>query len=159
MATQSSIVAWEIQWTEDPGRLQFMGSQKVGHDLATKQQQQQTSFRKVLYIYPEKFCLSLVIFIIKYLFNVILNNISLILFVNCYWNVKCMINVYLILFPTTLLNSLVISTNFLECVLECLYVFCNVYMFIYLECLYNFSFVSFFLIHVILFSSPCLLCI
>ena len=50
--------------------------------------------------------------------NVILNSISLILFVNCCWNVKCMINVYLILFPATLLNSLVISTNFLECVLE-----------------------------------------
>ena len=92
MATQSSIVAWEIRWTEEPGRLQFMGSQRVGHDLATKQQQQ-TSFRKVLYIYPEKFCLSLVIFIIKYLFNVILSSISLILFVNCCWNVKCMINV------------------------------------------------------------------
>ena len=120
MTTQSSIVAWEIRWTEEPGRLQFMGSQRVGHDLATKQQQQ-TSFRKVLYIYPEKFILSLVIFIIKYLFNVILNSISLILFVNCCWNVKCMINVYLILFPATLLNSLVISTNFLECVLECLY--------------------------------------
>ena len=120
MTTQSSIVAWEIRWTEEPGRLQFMGSQRVGHDLATKQQQQ-TSFRKVLYIYPEKFFLSLVIFIIKYLFNVILNSISLILFVNCCWNVKCMINVYLILFPATLLNSLVISTNFLECVLECLY--------------------------------------
>ena len=39
MTTQSSIVAWEIRWTEEPGRLQFMGSQRVGHDLATKQQQ------------------------------------------------------------------------------------------------------------------------
>ena len=28
MATHSNIVAWEIPWTEDPGRLQFMGSQK-----------------------------------------------------------------------------------------------------------------------------------
>ena len=119
MATQFSIVAWEIRWTEEPGKLQSLGSQRVGHDLATKQQQ--TSFRKVLYIYPGKFCLSLVIFIIKYLFNVILNNISLILFVNCCWNVKCIINIYLILFPATLLNSLAISTNFLECVLECLY--------------------------------------
>ena len=32
MATHSSIVAWKIPWTEDPGRLQFMGSQRVGHD-------------------------------------------------------------------------------------------------------------------------------
>ena len=32
MATHSSILAWEIPWTEEPGRLQFMGSQRVGHD-------------------------------------------------------------------------------------------------------------------------------
>ena len=31
MATHSSILAWKIQWTEDPGRLQSMGSQRVGH--------------------------------------------------------------------------------------------------------------------------------
>ena len=35
MATQSSIVAWKIPWMEEPGRLQFMGSQRVGHDWAT----------------------------------------------------------------------------------------------------------------------------
>ena len=40
MATHSSIPAWEIPWTEQPGRLQSMGSQRVRHDLATKQQQQ-----------------------------------------------------------------------------------------------------------------------
>ena len=39
MATHSSILAWEIPWTEEPGRLQSMGLQRVGHDLATKQQQ------------------------------------------------------------------------------------------------------------------------
>ena len=32
MATHSSIVAWKIPWTEEPGRLQSMGSQRVGHD-------------------------------------------------------------------------------------------------------------------------------
>ena len=32
MATDSSILAWEIPWTEEPGGLQSMGSQKVGHD-------------------------------------------------------------------------------------------------------------------------------
>ena len=32
MATHSSILAWEILWTEEPGRLQSMGSQRVGHD-------------------------------------------------------------------------------------------------------------------------------
>ena len=32
MATHSGILAWRIPWTEEPGRLQFMGSQRVGHD-------------------------------------------------------------------------------------------------------------------------------
>ena len=32
MATHSSILAWKIPWTEEPGRLQPMGSQRVGHD-------------------------------------------------------------------------------------------------------------------------------
>ena len=40
MATHSSILAWEIPWTEEPGGLQSMGSQKFRHNLATKQQQQ-----------------------------------------------------------------------------------------------------------------------
>ena len=38
MATGSSTLAWKIPWTEEPGGLQSMGSQTVGHDLATKQQ-------------------------------------------------------------------------------------------------------------------------
>jgi len=33
----SRILAWEIPWTEEPGGLQFMGSQRVGHDLEAKQ--------------------------------------------------------------------------------------------------------------------------
>ena len=32
MATHSSILAWRILWTEEPGRLQSIGSQRVGHD-------------------------------------------------------------------------------------------------------------------------------
>ena len=32
MATHSSILAWKIPWTEEPGRLQSMGSQRVRHD-------------------------------------------------------------------------------------------------------------------------------
>ena len=38
MATHSSILAWEIPWREGPGSAQATGSQRVGHDLATKQQ-------------------------------------------------------------------------------------------------------------------------
>ena len=40
MATCSSILAWEIPWTEEPGGLQSVGSQRVRHDLAAAQQQQ-----------------------------------------------------------------------------------------------------------------------
>ena len=54
MATHSSILAWEIPWTKDSGGLQSIGFQRVGHDLVTKQrQQQQTSF------YPTKGTLGL----------------------------------------------------------------------------------------------------
>ena len=35
MAIHSSILAWKIPWTEDPGGLQSMGLQRVGHDRAT----------------------------------------------------------------------------------------------------------------------------
>ena len=35
MATHSSTLAWKIPWTEEPSRLQSMGSQRVGHDWAT----------------------------------------------------------------------------------------------------------------------------
>ena len=35
MATHSSILAWIIPWTKEPGRLEFMGSQTVGHNSAT----------------------------------------------------------------------------------------------------------------------------
>ena len=35
MATYSSVLTWEIPWTEEPDRLQLSGSQKVGRDLVT----------------------------------------------------------------------------------------------------------------------------
>jgi len=35
MVTHSGIFAWKIPWTEKPGRLQAMGSQRVGHNWAT----------------------------------------------------------------------------------------------------------------------------
>ena len=35
ITTHSSILAWKIPWTEDPGRLQSMGLQRIGHDWAT----------------------------------------------------------------------------------------------------------------------------
>ena len=36
MATHANILAWEIPWTEEPDGLQFMGSQRVRHDLVTE---------------------------------------------------------------------------------------------------------------------------
>ena len=39
MATDSSVLAWRIPRTEETGRLWSVGSQRVGHHLATKQQQ------------------------------------------------------------------------------------------------------------------------
>ena len=39
MATHSRPLAWEMPWTEEPGGLQSMGSERVGQDLATIQQQ------------------------------------------------------------------------------------------------------------------------
>ena len=39
MATHSSVFAWEIPWTEEPGRLLSTGSQTVRLELVTKQQQ------------------------------------------------------------------------------------------------------------------------
>ena len=38
MVTHTSILAWEITWTEGLGRLQSMGPQKIRQDLTTKQQ-------------------------------------------------------------------------------------------------------------------------
>ena len=49
MAIHSSMLACEIPWTEEPGGLQSMGSQRAHHDLATKQQQP----RRELLILPE----------------------------------------------------------------------------------------------------------
>ena len=49
MATHSSILAWEIPWTEEPGGLQSLGLQKVEHESATKQQQQDNLNEMTMY--------------------------------------------------------------------------------------------------------------
>ena len=51
MATHSSILAWRIPWTEEPGGLQSMGLQRAGHDStaqARMEMLQRSSFRRVL---------------------------------------------------------------------------------------------------------------
>ena len=35
MATHSNVLAWRNPWTEEPGKLQSLGSQRIGHDLVT----------------------------------------------------------------------------------------------------------------------------
>ena len=50
MATHSSIIAWEISRTEEPGGLQSIVSQRVDHHLVTKEQQQIYIFRFVKFI-------------------------------------------------------------------------------------------------------------
>ena len=39
IANHSSVLAWEIPWTEEPGGLPSMGLQRVKHDIVTEQQQ------------------------------------------------------------------------------------------------------------------------
>ena len=46
LATHSTILAWEIPWAEEAGGLQSMGSQRVRHDLATKQRQASLELKK-----------------------------------------------------------------------------------------------------------------
>ena len=43
IASHSRIRSWRIPWTEEPGGLQSMGLQRVGHDLVTKQQKSKTA--------------------------------------------------------------------------------------------------------------------
>ena len=47
MTTYSSILAWKIPGTEEPGELQSMGSQRVGHDLASKPPTVEKSFYRI----------------------------------------------------------------------------------------------------------------
>ena len=47
MATHSSILAWEIPWTEKPGGLQSIGLQRVGHDLVTKPRVAEMNKRRI----------------------------------------------------------------------------------------------------------------
>ena len=45
MATHSSILAWEIAWTEEPRGLRPWGHKRAGEDLETKQQQEDSVFK------------------------------------------------------------------------------------------------------------------
>ena len=75
MATRSSILPCKIPWTEEPDRLQSMGSQRVRHDLATKQQKYICTIRRNYHIFS-LFILSnllLVLYIIWKLLGCVIN--------------------------------------------------------------------------------------
>ena len=62
MATHSSILAWEIPWTEEPGSLQSKGSQRVGHDFATEYPAQEFLYNYLwYYVLPPKNFLTLIL--------------------------------------------------------------------------------------------------
>ena len=61
MATHSSILSERTPWTEEPGRLQSMGSQRVGHDLVTEQQQQSVDDQYKFYICEDVYKVSLTV--------------------------------------------------------------------------------------------------
>ena len=47
MATHSSILAWEVPWTEEPGRLQSMWSQRVGYDRSNLAHMHRVPYERV----------------------------------------------------------------------------------------------------------------
>ena len=61
MATHSSILSERTPWTEEPGRLQSLGSQRVGHDLAIEQQQQSVDDQYKFYICEDVYKISLMV--------------------------------------------------------------------------------------------------
>ena len=65
MATHSSILAWRIPWTEEPGGLQSIGSQRVGHDcvtITTSSRNKETDSRKSWYKIKNQHFLLLVLY-------------------------------------------------------------------------------------------------
>ena len=54
MATHSRILAWEVLWTREPGRLQSMRLQRVGRDLATKSPLPPAPQQQILELYKEE---------------------------------------------------------------------------------------------------------
>ena len=88
MATHSSILAWEIPWTEEPGGLKSMGSQRVRYDLAANQQGTFTSrklkikFKYNIYRVCANCRLGINPFSLLYSFTAVYVNICTCIFVN-----------------------------------------------------------------------------
>ena len=72
MATHCSILAWKIAWTEEPGGLQSMGLQRVGHDWVTHT----LRYKSAMFVIKAKMKVLLGIFLTKLMGLFILNNNS-----------------------------------------------------------------------------------
>ena len=79
MATHSSILAWKIPWMEKPGRLQSMGSQRVGHDWVTSLTQKEQGKEE---LYKIKVC---VIFFLCIISLLLLRMSDIYSFQNIFW--------------------------------------------------------------------------
>ena len=58
MATHSNILAWEIPWTQEPGGLQSMGSQRVRHHQVTENEQRQPEWTKTILVLTINICIA-----------------------------------------------------------------------------------------------------
>ena len=100
MATHSSILTWEVSWTEEPGRLQSKGQQRVRHDLAT------TTKNCYLYIIYNFIC-NIYKFISNFLFYIELYLIYNVVLVSDVWQNDSVRHIHSlqILFPYKLLQK------------------------------------------------------
>ena len=83
MAIHSSTIAWKIPWTEEPGRLQSMGSQRVGQDWATSRSHSVPSLLSLKPMQPHSKMSSYMLLIVFLLMNV-LENIKNVCFQMCF---------------------------------------------------------------------------
>ena len=114
MATHSSILAWRIPWMEEPGGLQSMGSQRVGHDWATS-----LHFSTSLQIFMCCIFITIQFLIIKFIFYfcpwLILFR-SLFFFISLIWifSVYFTCTDLIVLWSENVLSLVLILTNFLR---------------------------------------------
>ena len=81
MATHSSILSWEIPWTEQPGRLQPMGSQRVRHDRVTNTAVMNQYWCIRIFFISNSF---LKIFYVDHIFKVLIESVTIMILVLCF---------------------------------------------------------------------------
>ena len=117
MVTHSSILAWKIPWTEEPGRLQSMGSQRVGHYWAWAHTH--TSFlEKCQFRSFAHFWIGLVVFLVlhcmSYLYVLKINPLSFVSFAIIFSRSEgCLFNLLIVSFMVQKLLNLISSHLFI----------------------------------------------